>query len=412
MHPRFKCSIPSLFFILLTGCGGVQATKLAQARIDTLPNGTVRVMSEGPTAWSDSAGASLVEAARFEGEDGTAAELGQPQSIAVDAEGRIYVVDSKPAVIKVFSPSGELIRTIGREGEGPGEFRVGFIAVRGEHLVLHDPALSRTSVFDTAGNLLRSWHSACCYRGDIQVDSRNRIYIAGSGDPKENGPAGRTSWVRWSLDGAILDTLWIPNRESGKTWTVRFGPGGKAAMTTGVPFMPLRIHTLHPDGGLVYGWTGEYAIVRSGTGRDSIRVFGRTWTPEAITDERRKAEVELMIQQMAGMAPIGMSDLKQAARDAFRVEDVPTTLPAYQNLRVDPSGRVWVRRHAIADTSRTFYDLFDSTGAYLGPVTAPFRVDRWGKQAWTRDELVAVIEDEGGRPTVVRLRLEVPGRAK
>ena len=151
----------SLLAMLLASCGGARATTLSRAVTDTLPGGIVRVMSSGPTAWTDSTGARLVGEGRFQGQDGTPAELGEPGSIAVDDAGRIYVADRKPAGIKVFTPDGKLVRVIGREGEGPGEFRVGFIAVRGAHLVLHDPQLARTSVWDTSGTFQKSWHSSC-----------------------------------------------------------------------------------------------------------------------------------------------------------------------------------------------------------------------------------------------------------
>ena len=38
-------------------------------------------------------------------------------------KGNLYALDSQLSEIKVFSPEGEYLRTIGREGEGPGEFR-------------------------------------------------------------------------------------------------------------------------------------------------------------------------------------------------------------------------------------------------------------------------------------------------
>ena len=397
-------SSPALLCLALAACGGAEAAKLAQAHIDTLPNGTVRVMSDGPTAWSDSSGTSLVETGRFQGEDGTPAELGEPRSIAVDAAGRVYVVDSKPAAIKVFTPDGKLVRSIGREGEGPGEFRVGFIAVRNDHLVLHDPRLARTSVWDTAGNFIRSWHSACCYWSDIQVDRNNLIYVPSPGPPADKEARSRgTPYVRWTLEGVMRDTVWVPRSQSEKYWTVTVGGSsggkGKAMMMTTIPFMPTLTHTLHPDGGVIYAWTESYEIVRSTTGADSTRVFGRAWTPEPLTDEQRKAEVESRIKQSAGNWG------EAAIRAAFKLEDVPAQLPAFMNLRVDGSGRVWARRFSVADSTRTLFDVFDSTGAYLGPVTVPFKVNEWSNQAWTRDGLVTIIEDEEGRPTVVRLKL-------
>jgi hypothetical protein len=43
--------------------------------------------------------------------------------LLTDAKGNVYLLDSQLNHVKVFSPSGEFVRTIGREGEGPGEFR-------------------------------------------------------------------------------------------------------------------------------------------------------------------------------------------------------------------------------------------------------------------------------------------------
>ncbi len=42
-----------------------------------------------------------------------------------DDDGNIYLLDSQLSEIHVFDPEGELLRTIGRQGEGPGEFQNG-----------------------------------------------------------------------------------------------------------------------------------------------------------------------------------------------------------------------------------------------------------------------------------------------
>jgi hypothetical protein len=373
--------------------------------VDTLANGVIQVSNDAPTAWPLTPGAVLAEEHRFTGEDGTDAELGEPRSLAVDGEGRVYVVDAKPAVIKVFSADGEFVRTIGREGEGPGEFRVGFIAVRGPHLVLHDPRIGRTSVFDTAGTFVRSWNTSCCYWSDIQVDRENRIYIPSMVTRQPDAPIRGTAWVRWSLEGTVLDTLWVPYREADKIWNVEVKRDGKTvgAMSTSIPFMPTLASALHPAGGFVYGWTEGYEVIRSVTGADTARRFGRAWTPDQISEARRTNEVERRIKG----ASEGWGE--DNIRAAFKLSDVPSTLPAYHSVRVDPLGRVWVRRYAVSDTTRTDFDLFDASGAWLGPVVAPLNLNEWTLQAWTETGLVTVIEDADGRPTVVRFRLEPPG---
>jgi hypothetical protein len=46
--------------------------------------------------------------------------------IIADDEGNFYLLDAQLSEIKVYSEDGEYLRTIGREGEGPGEFRGAF----------------------------------------------------------------------------------------------------------------------------------------------------------------------------------------------------------------------------------------------------------------------------------------------
>lgn len=390
--------------LTLAACSGrPPGAALSRAITDSLPGNILRVMSQGPTAWTDSAGAGLVEEARWSGVDGTPAELGEPRSLAVDGEGRVYVVDASPAVIKVFHPDGAFIRTIGGEGEGPGEFRVGFIAVRGDRVVLHDPRLGRTSVWDTAGTFLRSWKTSCCYWIDIQVDRANRIYIPSMVDSRGAKDSPGLPWIRYSMEGNALDTLWLPREEPERVWTVEVRQGGKmvSAMSTSIPFRPQLASTPDPAGGFLVGFTDRYEIRQSRTGLDTARVFGRAWTPDPVADARRTGELEARIRSASG--PYGETNV----RTAFRLEDIPHTLPAFLNLRADEAGRVWVRRWAVSDTTRSYFDVFDSHGAWLGPITVPFKISEWGNQTWTRDGLVTIIEAADGRPTVVRLRLQI-----
>ncbi len=49
--------------------------------------------------------------------------FGLISKVLTGPKGDLYALDSQLSEIKVFSPEGEYLRTIGREGEGPGEFR-------------------------------------------------------------------------------------------------------------------------------------------------------------------------------------------------------------------------------------------------------------------------------------------------
>jgi hypothetical protein len=49
--------------------------------------------------------------------------FGVIQEIATDADGNVYLLDGQLHQVMIYSSNGEFIRSIGREGEGPGEFR-------------------------------------------------------------------------------------------------------------------------------------------------------------------------------------------------------------------------------------------------------------------------------------------------
>ncbi len=65
----------------------------------------------------------LTEIWRHGGEDDEEVLFGLVTDLAMGPDGNIYLLDAQMMDIKVFSPAGKLLRTIGRQGEGPGEFQ-------------------------------------------------------------------------------------------------------------------------------------------------------------------------------------------------------------------------------------------------------------------------------------------------
>ncbi|MFN2317433.1 MAG: 6-bladed beta-propeller [Gemmatimonadales bacterium] len=390
---------PSVLLLAATGCSGAEARMLAQPVIDSLPGGIPRVMSPAATQWAGETGWQLELVQEITGEEGAESELINPQSIAIDDWGRVYVVDQKPMTIKVYGPDGAFIRTIGREGEGPGEFRVGFLAVHNGHVVIHDPRVARTSVWDTAGTFQRSWTSSCCYWSDIQVDRQARIYVPTMIQAPRDAPSRGTPYVRWKMQGAAVDTIWVPRNESqSRTWTVSTGSGTRsvARMMMTVPLTPRIVSTLNPDGGVVYGWSGDYQIAVSSAGEDTSMVFGRSWTPVPITAERKRFEVEAMIAQ------VGPNIEDNTLRQTFKTEDIPDAAPAYISVNVDREGHRWLRLDPGMDSTRSTFDIFNAEGVYLGALGVSPALPLYGRMAFGRGELVVARENEDGLPVVAR----------
>lgn len=415
--PRHRLPAPLTALAIIafagsTGCDGSNGGHaLAVPVYDTLPGGIPRVMSPGPTRWEGETGWQVELAQEFRGEEGASSELVNPQSLAVDDSGRVYVVDQKPAVIKVYDQDGSLVRTIGGEGRGPGEFRAGHIALHEGQIVLHDLRVARTSVWDTAGAFVASWASNCCTDADIHVDREGRISVpALLQSPSAERPEGAPFWIRWSIQGALIDTVWIATPLSeAPLWTVVTRVGGRdvGQMTVTVPLRAQTITGFHPTGGFLVGWSDEYQVAISPNGRDTTSVFGRTWQAVPISSERREAVVEDMVQRFSR----SMSTDEALLRRSFTPDAIPATAPAFTALYVDPDGYRWVRLDPGMDSTVTRFDLFDPDGVLLGPVAVRPALPPYGRLAFGRGELLTIGTSEEGYPVIrrYRVRREVAG---
>lgn len=81
-----------------------------------------------------------------------------PKIIQSDSQNNIYVVDEKSYEIRKYDKTGKYIKSIGRVGNGPGEFKdiKNFIVDENDNLFIFDQLLSRLSIFDKSGKYLES----------------------------------------------------------------------------------------------------------------------------------------------------------------------------------------------------------------------------------------------------------------
>jgi hypothetical protein len=128
-------------------------------------------------------------------------------------------------------------------------------------------------------------------------------------------------------------------------------------------------------------------------------VFGRAWTPEPVTGERKQFEVDQTVAQ------VGDGQDEANLRRQFNADDIPGTAPAFVALHVDRTGHRWVRLDPGLDTTRTRFDVFDPQGVLLGAVSVTPALPMYGRMAFGRDELVVARENADGIPVVARYRV-------
>lgn len=97
--------------------------------------------------------------------------------IAADSKGRIYVLDYKEAQIKVFDRNGDYLKTIGREGQGPGELASPYsiCVTEQSQIMIQDLNNHRMIFFSLDGKFLKSISTAELIMVGSWVDSKGNI---------------------------------------------------------------------------------------------------------------------------------------------------------------------------------------------------------------------------------------------
>jgi len=124
----------------------------------------------------------------------------------VDDDGNIYAVDWDKKKIQKYGPDGKYLLTIGRHGQGPGEF--GNIWVphfdKDRHLYVRDIVNHKVSFFDLNGNLAKEVKMPL-KAGDIQVNSRDE-YVGSVSEEKDDPKSG----VRVIYSHGLFDKSFNP----------------------------------------------------------------------------------------------------------------------------------------------------------------------------------------------------------
>jgi hypothetical protein len=101
----------------------------------------------------------LRELLRIGSLEGPADAFGNVRGVALGPANRLYVADDLSHDVRVFDADGQLVRVIGRKGQGPGEFELPWVVAvdDADTLMVWDQRLMRVSVFDPQGGFLRSF---------------------------------------------------------------------------------------------------------------------------------------------------------------------------------------------------------------------------------------------------------------
>jgi len=406
--------LPATAAALLAACGtdADPSGSSPETVVETIGDTTV-VRTLSGSVWG--AEATLVPEVAIGRMDGPEEHLfGSIRSIAVADDGTIHVLDFQGQHVRVFDSLGVYVETLGRRGEGPGEFsEAEAIAVLPDgRLAVRDPENQRVTVFGPGPGEMAEWR----YTGSIQTlsplytDTRGRTWLL-AGD-LDRVDALVMEIILLDPDGTPLDTLPTPTSDYQVPVVRAEAPGLR--MTYGVPFAPRFHWTVHPSGHFLTGLSSDYRIELARD--DGVLRIERTVDPVPATDAERDYQRDVTVGRIRWSLPDWEWDGPA----------IPEYKPFFRGLAAGRDGRIWVQlstegrpvENAYHDPDdpgslpvtweeEIRYDVFEPDGTYLGMVLAPEGFSSFPAPVFRGDQVWAVTEDEQGVERVVRYRIRV-----
>lgn len=298
----------------------------------------------------------------FEGDENYM--FGSGISLNTDDAGNFYVADSDNYRIQKYNPEGKCLLTIGREGQGPGEFR-GFSLPRFDkdnHLYITDGSNRRISFFDKDGQYLRQIHVQERYN-NLYINSKNFI-VANKWQMAQEGNVQKQTYLY-----GLFDSEFNSVQELFKDEIETPMPTGRDASSLGefiaktfsvLAFRPQVIFTLANNDFIYLGFPDKYEIiVYSPEGKPARRIT-RDYDPLPVSKKDKETFLKIVNEQ-ALSSPIFTDDIKKIALQKIKF---PKYKPAYQSFTLMENGWLAVIVDSVEDEF-TLIDIFDQGGKYI-----------------------------------------------
>jgi len=148
--------------------------------------------------------------------------------ITVNSKGDIYVADRQLNEVRKFNKNGEHLLTLGRKGQGPGEFQsVNIISVNShDELIAFDNMLQRVSIFSDNGEHIETTKklmgSSWIEPSKIFVTNNNYVVF---GKLSNSLKLFHELEQDWDIRESYIDYKFIDNKEFEEIWLF-FNPPG------------------------------------------------------------------------------------------------------------------------------------------------------------------------------------------
>lgn len=334
--------------------------------------------------------------------------LGTIASVGFDSRGHLHVLDEGAKRVVVVDGEGQLVRTVGKDGDGPGEFSspTAFALLSGDRLAVFDFGMPfGFEVFDAEGAYVRT-ASLDMTKGVVPGQRLlplpdDRLLSVGGRRFTMAGPGGETGDDAdepeladdrrpvdlFSVDGdphRLVYQAWdLPPTETAGTENMEDDQGRQA-----ISLNFRRMRAFEPGLHAAVLSDGRFALVDSVGYRVKLLttdgvvdgVLERPIEPVAVTSAiedaeraRRLAALEADGGGVTATTPLGnipMPDMSAMIERQIEEMAFAAEIPVIEGLGVDREDQIWVARRPAEGSDDGLVDILTPGGEYLGTIPA------------------------------------------
>jgi hypothetical protein len=290
------------------------------------------------------------------------AQFSNIRSVIVDAGRNLWVADGASNQVRVFRADGAHVKTFGRIGDGPGEFRrirlLGHFAT--DSVAVWDDATSRLTVYSPSGEVARTvstWSGEDLQPRAFGIFGDGTVLIVEARLLSADSLVPGTAWqdtlrlMRLNATAATRDELALV---PGVSWVWN----GRAQLA--LPFSASASYVVREDE--VHIVSGPDFRIQVSSEELPGRIYGVERPRRPITTESREA----------WLARLGEDSIQRREQRALLGHPLlPGFLPAYVQVLSSDTGEIWARLHSLDPFAAATWDVYSRDGLWLGQIQAP-----------------------------------------
>lgn len=330
--------------------------------------------------------------------------------VALLEDGWVAVSDALAKEVRIFDAQGRYQRSIGQEGEGPGEFATApsIVGIAIDTLFAYDAVSGRVSSFTAEGDFLSA----------LSVSSGTGNRISELTRKSDGSYLAQSRWVapdqeavlhdvRLELDsvviehmtsgGDVIDTIKVM-ADRNRARMVQDGGGGRLSVVQAQPPYTPRAFLRAAGPRVVIGRSDSFELeLTPGDGPPTVlRVFGVDHTATAAEIRSRQ---EARLRETMGERPLDPRTRR------LNLDFLPERLPAFAAVVLSAGGDIWVALTEFDASEGYDWLVFDPAGELRGVVHTP---PTMRLMVVRPTFIVGVVTDELDVPYVRRYPLVAP----